>query len=267
MLLQALETYGGNYILPFASHVRLWQPEHRPYLEKLVPNTIDDIVEFFAERKLSHKLVDILPGETWNCCDGSYTRVWKDRKSLYDKTSMLKNIDRDWHEYSHFSIDSHWGTESVKPTKNNVTQYLLNLSNNPDIKFCENTQLSLRVYGNDWDDHDFTVNVQIIKNTIRIIDECSDDDVIFRFDIPAKILAPILSGNISWDEARVGYWMRLWRNTDKVYPGLLRLLQGPYNKKEIDKDLLQKRGTTIPSTISIASIIESYGEDAEKNFS
>ena len=50
------------------------------------------------------------------------------------------------------------------------------------------------------------------------------------------ILINIISGYLSWDEAKVGYWIKWWRNTKKAHGSLTRAMQSP--KLPIDKSHL-----------------------------
>ena len=42
-----------------------------------------------------------------------------------------------------------------------------------------------------------------------------------------KILMQIIGGRLSWDEAKVGYWIEWWRDTPKVHNLMTRTMQGP----------------------------------------
>ena len=47
MLKEAVEMYGGKFILPFAGHFSLWHPSHEGYVRAMKKNTADDVVEAF----------------------------------------------------------------------------------------------------------------------------------------------------------------------------------------------------------------------------
>ena len=96
MLIEATNLYEANYMMPFASHFRLWQPEHKHYLESVVTNTIDDIVKAFENEKMEKQLIDLIPGDTWNIKNHKIKRKWKDRKFLYDTNTILKNVELDF---------------------------------------------------------------------------------------------------------------------------------------------------------------------------
>src|SRR5262249_24966460 len=63
MLKHAVELYGASYLLPFASHSTLCQPEHRDYVRRGRHNSIDQVVRAFAGTDVT--VIDLLPGESW----------------------------------------------------------------------------------------------------------------------------------------------------------------------------------------------------------
>lgn len=263
MLWEAVQLYRANYIMPFASHVRLWHPDHRQYLNILITNHIGNVVEFFTKQGGREQLVDMIPGDSFSVQDHQVEQAWENRKILYDKDYLVKSVEADWQRNGdRFPIKDLWGTEMIDPTKDQVRRYFLYLNNNPDIKYCESLYLTFRCMTSDWDGEYFSFNLKIEDQKISIVQDLGEDLPNFRMDITKEILAPILSGNLSWDEARVGYWIRWWRNTDSVHTGFLRLLQGPFKIREPEKGQILQ-GEINPAT-SIASLLEIHGERAEK---
>ena len=75
MLKEAVEMYGGKFILPFAGHFSLWHPSHEGYVRAMKKNTVDDVVEAFEG--MPTRVIDLLPGEAWCVHDDRMDRKWK----------------------------------------------------------------------------------------------------------------------------------------------------------------------------------------------
>ena len=91
---------------------------------------------------------------------------------------------------------------------------------------------------------------------------------ILKMKIKDIILINIISGYLSWDEAKVGYWIKWWRNTKKAHGSLTRAMQSP--KLPIDKSHLWRfkdRQTKINLSISelirqnykVDNLLKTYG--------
>jgi len=267
LLIEATKLYEANYIIPFASHFRLWQPEHRHYLKAVITNTIDDILEGFKKNKLENRLIDLIPGDSWNTENNKIDRKWKDRKSIYNTKTVLKNIESDFKKNGQkMKISDYWKTEEGEISENELKNYFLYLNENPDIRYCEDINVNFKCWTKGWGKIKFEFNFEIFNGNLKIKKDSSitKSSTNYRLEITDNILEPIINGNLSWDEARVGYWIKWWRNTPKVKTGFIRLLQGPYNQKE--KEKLYISSGKLDQTMSISSIIEIFGEKAEKIF-
>ena len=191
MLWEAAHLYDANYIMPFASHVRLWQPEHREYLRTLITNSIDNVVDFFTEKGGREKLVDMIPGDAWHVKDGSFERLWEDRKSLYVREKMIESIEQDWGEHGgRFPMEDYWGTERIEPTEDQVKRYFLYLNNNPDIGFCEDLFLTVRCMKSRVGRRAVRAQFQDRPGgQISTVDEVGDEFPQFRMDVKTRDLS------------------------------------------------------------------------------
>ena len=267
LLMQATELYDSNYILPFASHFKLWQPEHEDYLRSITTNSIDDILNEFKEHKMEHKLIDMIPGDTWDTESNHITRQFDDRYKIYDPKNIIKNVKNDFNiNGKNLSLTDFWNTTKKKISIQEAKNYFTYLNDSPDIKNCEDINVELKCWYKNWEEIKFQFKFQISNGKLNHCQESYDcnNTTQYKIDITEDILATIICGDISWDEARVGYWIKWWRNTSKVKTGFLRLLQGPYKMKKTEKTLIKKG--MLNENMSISSLIEIYGKDAELIF-
>tara|TARA_Y100000389_G_C17444726_1_gene510847 strand:- start:381 stop:2294 length:1914 start_codon:yes stop_codon:yes gene_type:complete len=267
LLIEATKLYEANYIIPFASHFRLWQPEHEHYLKSIITNSIDDILIGFKNNGVENKLIDLIPGDSWNTENNEINRYWEDRKLIYNQKHILKTVKEDYGKNGHnLKISDYWNTKEKKVTEQELKNYFLYLNDSPDIKTCEDINVNLKCWGKKWDNLNFEFNFEILNGNLQIKKKDSQikADTKYRLEITEDILQPIINGNLSWDEARVGYWIKWWRDTDQVKTGFLRLLQGPYEQKKSEK--LSIFSGTINEKMSISSMIEIFGEEVEKIF-
>ena len=267
LLMQATELYDSNYILPFASHFKLWQPEHEDYLRSITTNSIDDILNEFKKHKMEHKLIDMIPGDTWDTESNHITRQFDDRYKIYDPKNIIKNVKNDFNiNGKNLSLTDFWNTTKKKISIQEAKNYFTYLNDSPDIKNCEDINVELKCWNKNWEEIKFQFKFQISNGKLDHCQESYDcnNTTQYKIDITEDILATIICGDISWDEARVGYWIKWWRNTSKVKTGFLRLLQGPYKMKKTEKTLIKKG--MLNENMSISSLIEIYGKDAELIF-
>ena len=267
LLMEATKLYEANYIIPFASHFRLWQPEHEHYLKSVITNSIDDILKGFKKNNMEDKLIDLIPGDTWNVENNEIIRQWDNRDLIYNQKNILKSVKEDFYKNGQeLKISDHWQTLEKEVTEKELKNYFLYLNDSPDIKLCEDISVNLKCWSKNWVNLKFEFNFEILSGILKITkkNDSITVDTKYNLEITENILEPIINGNLSWDEARVGYWIKWWRNTSKVNTGFLRLLQGPYNQKENEK--LSLSSGSISEDMSISGIIEIFGEKAEKIF-
>ena len=236
MLERACELYGADFLLPFASHFDLHHPDHEEYrdiLKEYGKNTVDDV-----KNNINNvEVIDILPGESWNCFDGRTFRIYnndKIKERIYSKKMLFdsKNFNKFYPKDSKVQL-------------NELHKYLLSLNNVPEICLCEDISVRLN-------DTYFTIK----SGKLQILSPVSDYDL--SIDVPENILSSVISNDISWDEAHIGYWCKLYRKGEEFNQQFWRLLQAPYYKKNQSYKINDKKGITESSNIS--TILEKYPE-------
>lgn len=269
MLKEAMELYDSSYLLPFASHFALWHPEHRQYMKQLRVNTIDDVVAAFDDSDV--RVVDFLPGETWNVVPDNITRVWKKREQLYGQANILKAVERRFDQ----SVFEKFYPTTGDITRREIADYFLSLNDTSEIAFCENLTFLIsaregngKVNGdgagaNDGEAESRDFFFEVNEGRLKVF-KGVPETVNLTIEIPGGILARVVRENLSWDEAFIGYWCRFSRTPDVYHAGFWRLLQAPYFNREARLLPTNSSGVAISSSSTIADVIESYGESAER---
>jgi CMP-N-acetylneuraminate monooxygenase len=255
MLTEAMALYGGQYLLPFASHFALWHPSHRKYVPMMLGNTLVDIVRAFADSEV--QLVDLLPGEKWDIGSGLITRQWRSRERLYDPTRLLRSLERRF-DVRQFSACH---PTTVDLSRDEVEAYLLGLNAIPEVIFCEDLVVRMQATGSEPTGDDLDVWFEVREGRVRILEEPADLANL-TVEIPAGILQLIVREAVSWDEAHIGYWCRFSRTPDLYHAGFWRLIQAPYYKKPLDLPPVDHHPVTTNSVV--ADLSEKYGAQADR---
>jgi CMP-N-acetylneuraminate monooxygenase len=255
MLKEAMELYQGNYLLPFASHFALWHRSHREYARLLRTNTLEDVVQTFEGTHV--RVVDLLPGEIWDVSSGNITRLPDIREHIYDPDHKLQYLERS------FDINEF---EQYHPVSGHLTYpdmeaYLSRLNETPEIVFCEDLTVRLRATGGNDDPANLDISFSINGGRLRMSQTAFEMPNLL-IEIPSGILKQIVTKNLSWDEAHIGYWCRFTRSPDIYHAGFWRLLQAPYFNKPPDPPLMGYEPITGDSVV--ADIVERHGERAER---
>jgi len=230
MLNRSCKLYDATFLLPYASHFDLHHPEHKEYREiilKYGKNTVMDVKTFIKD----FEVLDILPGESWNALSGRTYRIY---------TGKLKNAIHTSNMVYHNEFDFYFPNETTV----DLIQYLENLNKIPDICLCEDIKVRLNE------------TYFIIEHGQLSISTHPLPDYDLGIDIPKNILSNIISNDISWDEALIGFWCKLYKTSEKFNQGFWRLLQAPYYKKQIGTRTI---GTGIITDASnVFEIIKNY---------
>jgi len=229
MLNRACKLYDAKFLLPYASHFDLHIPDHeeyRNYLIKHGKNTIMDVKKFIKD----FEVLDILPGESWNSLSGRTYKIYNETSKKIIYSSKIRK---------HKDFEKYFPSE----TKIKLNKYLKNLNNVPDICLCEDIKVRLN-------DTYFTIE----SGKLYIHGPILDYDL--GIDIPKNILSSIISNDMSWDEAHIGYWCNMYRKADKFNQQFWRLLQAPYYKKHIKKRNISNN--KINESTNVLEIVEKY---------
>ncbi len=258
MLKEAVEMYGGQTILPFAGHFSLWHPSHESYVRAMHKNTVDDVVRAFEGQ--STRVVDLLPGESWNVTDNRITRAWKRRDRLYESDRQIAYLRRN---FDAETFAAHHPAPEA-PKRSNIEKYFLSLNRTAEIAFCEDLTVTLRFTPESAAPAEPDFAFEIFAGRLRILPAPAEEPNLL-IEIPAGILNRIITENLSWDEAHIGYWCRFSRQPDVFHAGFWRLLQAPYFAKPAG--LQPNRDSNIgPITEKwiLADIIEKFGDPADR---
>ena len=262
MLKQAMTLYGAKYLLPFAGQFTLCHPTHREYVRLMSTNTVDDVVQLFEGSEI--QVIPLLPGERWDGSTGQISRLWHRRERLYDIDYKLRYIERHF-DYALFS--QHY-PRATTVTRAELKAYFIKLNDVPEITFCEDMTVTVQATHCDaspWEEHfdevALSLSCAITNGRLEILSEPPDVPNLL-IKIPPGILAKIVTENLSWDEAHLGYWCRFERNPDLYHAGFWRLLQAPYYNKPASLPPIDYQPIT-PHTV-IADLLETHGRQAER---
>jgi CMP-N-acetylneuraminate monooxygenase len=235
MLEYCCKFYDVDFVLPFASYFRLHHPDHQHYDQAILRNSIIDISDRLST---SFKVIDLLPGESWNNITNKFLRI-------YNKKERLELCNRVKIDFNELEFNKHYPF-GMTISKEELKNYLLNLQHVPEIQHCEDIQVKI---------NDLYFNIQ--NNIISIGRYKSEDDLTIK--IPIEILSYVVKEDISWDEAHIGYWCKFSRK-GSYNQNFWRLLQSPYYKKNIKLKNSQSNNTVVNLESNVAEIISAHPE-------
>ena len=221
MLEQALSIYESDYILPFASHIKLWLEEHDKYRKNLISNSINEVTKYFNDKGKADKLIAIIPGDEYSLNKSKLTKTYYDRKSLYEIAEIESSIIKDRNSFKGDLIS--WESCNIFLNRSLVIDHFTKELSSKDNDIEEDLYLICNIYGGFSEEFIFRFTNGIFLH----VSSMGDEIPIIKMRIKDKIIMNIISGYLSWDEAKVGYWIEWWRNTDKVHNSLTRAMQSP----------------------------------------
>ena len=226
MLEQALTLYESDYILPFASHIKLWLEEHNKYRTELISNNINDVTKYFKEKGKINNLIDMIPGEEYNLKKFKLSKSYYDRESLYETEKLESLIEKDRNSFKGNLIS--WDSCDISIDRKLIIDHFTKELSSEINDIKEDLYLICDIYG------DFSERFifRFTNGTFIHIFSINDEIPLIKMKIKDKIIMNIISGYLSWDEAKVGYWIEWWRNTDKVHNSLTRAMQSPILPKD-----------------------------------
>jgi CMP-N-acetylneuraminate monooxygenase len=251
MLEQAVNLYGGRYLLPFASHFALWHPSHRQFMELLPKVSFDDVRTALAGKAT---VLDLLPGSKWDARTSRTSHQlsesdWFDRQRLLDYAARAyepRELDREF-------------ADTPELAREDLAEYLMRLNEVPEIAFCEDLQVLIEAMDESGDKPVVSVAFEVAGSRLRMLQECPEPNL--TMTVPARALAKIVHHDVSWDELHIGYWGSYHRQPDVYTPGFWRLLQAPYFQRSLGgADSRQSRADAVGQASVVASLIESHGD-------
>tara|TARA_Y100001968_G_scaffold65192_1_gene55877 strand:- start:3930 stop:6119 length:2190 start_codon:yes stop_codon:yes gene_type:complete len=221
MLEQALSTYESDYILPFASHIKLWLEEHDNYRKNLISNSINEVIKYFREKGKLNQLIDMIPGDEYSLNKSNFTRKYYNRKYLYESKEIESLIIKDRNSYKGDLIS--WDSCNILINRKLIVDHFTKELSSEDDDIKEDLYLICKVHGG----FSETFIFRFTNGKFVDVSSINEELPIIKMKIKDKIIMNIISGYLSWDEAKVGYWIEWWRNTDKVHNALTRAMQSP----------------------------------------
>jgi CMP-N-acetylneuraminate monooxygenase len=257
MLREAVDLYGSDYLLPFASHFALWHPSHRDFARMTRKNTLDDVLEAFSDSDV--RVIDLLAGEVWDVPSDSIRRVWPDRRVLLEQSAVLEYVERRF-DAAEFA-EHHPTREDL--TRAELEAYFLRLNDTAEVAFCEDLTVTVRASSARTAATCVTLSFEVLGGVLRLLPEPPPAPNLV-IDIPIGLLQDIVTNNMSWDDATIGYWCRFKRSPDVYHAGFWRLLQAPYFQRPIDPGHAGSLGSGVSRAAVIGDLIEQFGPAAER---
>jgi CMP-N-acetylneuraminate monooxygenase len=221
----------------------------------MLANTVDDVVQAFEGTEV--RVIDLLPGESWEVSTGHISRSWNRRAHLSDLTSKLRYLEQCFDprvfEEHHPAPDP--------PTRAEIERYLLGLNETPEITLCEDLTVRVRGMREGFATSALDIAFAIEAGRLRIL-KAPPKVANLLIEISCGVLKRIITENLSWDEAHIGYWCRFTRSPDVYHAGFWRLLQAPYYNKPADIPSIDQQPITAETVI--ADLIEAYGDRADR---
>jgi CMP-N-acetylneuraminate monooxygenase len=246
MLENSLRIYNAKYLLPFASFTTLLDPRHQKFVNLSESTNVDKINDYFKDSE--YEIINLLPGEKWNSKSNKFERVYTtpQRKKLYDKKNKIS-----------FALNYFDKSFKNNPKLNTLSKdqaiiYFLKFNNIPEVIFCEDLKFGINVLNKFEGDVKYSITCVFEKGVLSISEEIKSLDV--EMWIPEDIFSIVITQNLSWDEAHIGYWCRFTRKPDVFHQNFWRLLQTPYYVKENSVNFSKKKKVVSRFT-NIAEII------------
>jgi CMP-N-acetylneuraminate monooxygenase len=256
MLRQAVELYDAQYLLPFASHFGLWHPSHAPFMQALPRVTFEEVRQIVGDRA---EVLSLLPGASWRASSRRITHHYQE-KDVFDQQRMMSELGQRFEAQAAFQDCA--GVEALD--RGLLSAYFLQFNDAPEIAFCED--LTVLIQSEDGGDSrgvlELALRIELKKLEIL---ESYNGRPNLTIRMPQRVLSQVVNGDLSWDEAHVGYWGTYSREPDIYTPGFWRMLQAPYFKRCLATPTSSMGRQSVVSTrATVAALIEQHGEHAER---
>lgn len=244
MILNAVKMYNCRFVLPFAGHFQLWHPNHRKYVSLIGTIKVCDVKKTLKDSPA--KLIEMLPGDKFSFKNLQVVKKTgrMSNKELYSPDRIKEYLDESFDK----KVFDNFYPQKHNKQKKDVIDYFLRFNKSPEIIFCEN--IILNITSNNYCDLYFKIKdgkITHLRNKSKSVN--------IQINLPKEILQEIISLDMSWDEAQIGYWCetRRWPK-DKYNINFWRMLQAPYYKRKVN---IQKKDTSknITKSSSILKII------------
>jgi CMP-N-acetylneuraminate monooxygenase len=205
------DTVKPKFYLPFASFWRLDPKKFTELESKMNHLSIREIRERFKTENIQVKLLDLLPGERFDFDSMELSKKIKGREQFLNGNSN-SGMERSYQ----YRNNSECSGKDHKAVANQISDYMSKLVKVKNFFKCENLEFNL-------------------------ICECGDYNELFKFEIKnhiilnenspriqAKVhidkLKQWINDEVTWEELRIGYWIKFSRNQEVYTPNFLRML-------------------------------------------
>jgi len=252
MIKQVLDATNAKYFIPFANFNELYHKKHLKYvLNSQSKNRSSDVVKFLKDYPV--KVVDILPGESWDGKTGKFIRR-DDRKNLFEKKALMKYLE-DIQNKPEFETKISFNFDLKESELKN---YFESFNGSELTKRVGTYTVSLtlehkkqKVYGYiKFDNGIVTYQTSKIQKDANLIMKC-----------PGHMVQEIIRKDLYWDEVISGFWCEFSRSPDIYNVPFWQLLHVPWRARENNIERSNKKPYEIKKNESIADIIENGGEE------
>ena len=249
MVRDASTLYGASAVLPFASHFALWHPDHLKHAAMMRRNTLADVKRAMKDSRA--QVIDLLPGDVW---DVGRAEIRREHDSAAERSG-----EHDIAAYRRYFAEQHPTDETL--TAGELADYLLRLNQVPEIAHCED--LTVRIIGVPANGaRGIDVSFAIAGGRLERL-AASPERANLTMKMPLAILGAIVTRDLSWDEAFIGYWCEFDRYPNIYHAGFWRLFQAPYYQKPLSVGTASK-AAAVSRQSTVAELLETYGADADR---
>jgi CMP-N-acetylneuraminate monooxygenase len=255
LIREAAARYGASAVLPFASHFALWHPTHERYGRMMRRNSLDAVKQAMADANV--EVIDLLPGDTWNVGASRIDRSAARTDDEFEPSTVASYLKT---AVSQATFERHHPADESL-TRDALAAYLMRLNAVPEIALCENLVVRLRALAAASDRPAWEVSFTIADGRLSVL-QTPPSAVNLSIDIPLGLLTAVIQGDLSWDEAFIGYWCRFSRDSSVYHAGFWRLFQAPYFNRPADPSA-PVPGLINP-TSTVAEVLEAHGVEADR---
>lgn len=253
MIKQIAEFCQADYILPFANFNELFRPEHAKYVEFQPKNRPYDVVEYLKNMRV--KILDLLPGESWDGKTGKISRK-SGREKFYEKETMYEYLN------SVYEKEKETVPTEFDITHEDLKKYFESFNSGIITKEIGKYTVSFTARN---DKRVLHALINFDNGLVTYLPQNNAVNAEMKMVCPGGIIQKIIKNDLSWDEISSGYWCEFSRQPDLYNVAFWKLLHAPWKARQKyineSSSYFKMRNTT-----SIADIIEHGGMMASQIF-
>ncbi|MDC1194370.1 MBL fold metallo-hydrolase [Pseudomonadota bacterium] len=231
LLKKAVKIYQADYAFPFASYFALVNKEHSAFNREIFEAKI--LADSIQIRDC--KVLDLLPGDSYEFKNEQFFRA-KDRKNSFLFNDVKKYLESKRNYFAY--LDNY---ELTDQNKNAIDRYLTKLNFVPEINLMKNYNFMLEIMS---PSSSYKFCCEIKNKNLKIVRDVPQKTDL-HFQIPTNLMIKIVTENMSWDEAYIGYWCKI-KSESYFYLDFWRLIQAPYFRKSRKSSLTKNDNLQLP---------------------